>query len=570
VRRQATQRLFDSLWRDLSPTTAYFLALTLAIAFILHLYPIAFIAGHGRIFEEGDGAQHVAGWLFYASDSWHFPLLRTERLNHPEGISIVFTDSIPLAALLFKPFASWLPAQFHYLGLWHVVIFVTQALAATLLARALDLRHVLATFSATLFAMTWPALLFRSAGHTALMTHSIVLCALALYFLGRHGKWSSRTTTWWFVALCLVGLTVHPYFLAFSYPLFLASLADHAIAGEGWKRQWPRALVAIVAICIVGAVLGYFTSDTTTEGFGVFSMNLLAPFCSGELGYFHDCDYDATGGQYEGFNYLGLGVLLLLAFVIVTQWASVKALPRRYPALTVVSTLFFLYALSNVVYLGSHRILSYPLPPVVDQVTDTFRVSGRFFWVVGYLILFATLAALLKQPSWYSVGVLAIALPLQWMDIQPVKNRHKQVVSAPSRNDLPSWAQIMSGVEKIHLYPAYGCGNAAPDSVYRLFQRMAAHYGKLLDTGYISRPSVNCEANRKIFDAPFQARHLYVMTSDGLREPTTMPTGFSSALQHNECVQYEAVLLCQPGTTPDDWTGRASRVPVSAPIYPAR
>jgi hypothetical protein len=265
VRRQATQRLFDFLWRDLSPAAAGCLALTLAIAFILHIYPIAFIAGHGRIFEEGDGAQHVAGWLFYASDGWHFPLLRTERLNHPDGISIVFTDSIPLAALLFKPFASWLPAHFHYLGLWHVVIFVTQALAATLLARALDLRHVLATVSAPLLAMTWPALLFRSAGHTALMTHGIVLCALALYFLGRHGKWSSRSTTWCFMALCLVGLTVHPYFLAFSYPLFLASLADHAIAGEGWKRQWPRVIGATAAIGIVGAVVGYFTGDTTTR-----------------------------------------------------------------------------------------------------------------------------------------------------------------------------------------------------------------------------------------------------------------------------------------------------------------
>ena len=570
MRRPLFQRLLDFFWQELSPAAAYLLALTLAAAFVWHLYPVAFLAGHGRIFEEGDGAQHVSGWLFYARDTWHFPLLRTERLNHPAGTSIVFTDSIPLAALLFKPFVSWLPPQFHYLGLWHVVIFVTQALGAVFLARALGVRHLLGACSAIVFALTWPALLFRSAGHTALMTHGITLCGLALYFLGRKGQWSSGTTTRRFVALCLVGLTVHPYFLAFSYALFLAFLADQAIAGEGWKPQWPRLLASIGVIGIVGVVLGYFQSNTTTAGFGFFSMNLLAPVCSGELGYFYECAYDGTGGQYEGLNYFGLGVLLLLAFAMATQWFTVKALPRRYPGLTVLSIVFLLYALSNVIYVGSHRVLSYPLPSFVDPLTGTFRASGRFFWVVGYLALFSTIAALLTERSRYAAVLFAVALPLQWMDIQPVKNRHKQVVSAPSGDDLPSWSDIMSGVDKIHLYPAYGCSTVAPDAVYLFFQRMAAHYGKLLDTSYVARPDVNCDATRRTFDASFQARHLYVLTIEWLGAPTTIPVGFSSALENNECVQYQAVLLCQPGLTQDDWAGRASGVPIRTRLDSSR
>jgi len=98
------------------------------------------------------------------------------------------------------------------------------------------------------------------------------------------------------------------------------------------------------------------------------------------------------------------------------------------------------------------------------------------------------------------------------------------------------------------------------------FQRMAAHYGKLLDTSYVARPDVNCEANHQTFDAPFQAQHLYVMTIDWFSAPTTIPTGFSSALQNNECVQYQAVLLCQPGVTQDDWAGRALSVPIRTRI----
>ena len=87
----------------------------------------------------------------YSKDAWRFPLMHTERMNHPEGESIIFTDSIPLAALIVKPFVRWLPDGFHYLGLWHGLAFILQAVSATFLIRAFGLRSLIACFAAAFF-----------------------------------------------------------------------------------------------------------------------------------------------------------------------------------------------------------------------------------------------------------------------------------------------------------------------------------------------------------------------------------------------------------------------------------
>ncbi len=541
------------MWKDLSPALTYGLATLIAVVFVWHIYPLSSLAGHGKFFEEGDASQHVAGWLFYVRDSWHFPLLHTERLNHPDGVSVAFTDSIPLAALFFKLFARWLPPGFHYIGLWQAFAFLTQAIAAAFLIRALGARNLMAVVSAVLFAITWPPLLFRGAAHIALMTHGIILFSLAFYFLGRQGRWSANRTTIAFILINVIGLVVHPYFLAFCYALFIAFLADQAMAGEGWKKQVPRLLASVAVICAIGFVLGYFGKRTQTSGFGVFSMNAFAPFCASDLGGFYWCPFDGSGSQGEGFNYFGVGALLMLFFLIATQWDAIKGQFKRYPALTTTLALFVFYALSNRVYVGPFKLLSYALPSFLDGLTGTFRVSGRFFWVVGYMILFGMLTALLRKPSWRGLAIVAIALPLQWIDGQPLQNRLANNAARPGSNDVAPWASVASNVEKIHIYPAFGCQTTNDTEIYWFFQRVAAHYGKLLDTGYIARPNVDCAKNKQEFEAAFQDRHLYVMSVDSLQNPAALPTGFTTALQAGNCVKWNNAVLCQPHLPQDYW-----------------
>lgn len=456
------KRLSNFLWKDCEAPVAYGVAVCIALLYFFYLYPATFLTGKGAFFSEGDASQHVAGWLFYARDRWHFPLLYTDRLNFPEGASIAFTDSIPLAALVLKTIASWLPPGFQYIGVWNLVAYLTQAVAATFLIRSLGVRHLLGLAVSVVLAVTWPSLSARL-GHTSLMTHSLILFALAVYFLGRRGAWTSNTTFSAFVILSLVALLIHPYFLAFSQTVFLAYLADQAISGESWKRQFLRLCISTSIIFAAGIVLGYFGNTTIAWGYGFYSMNLTAPFCGGRI---FPCFTDATGGQCEGYNYFGAGVMLLLAFTVFTRWSLVKSLPRRYPALLVAAVFLTIYALSNNIYFGSYRLVHFDLPAAIDIVTGTFRASGRFFWVTGYLILFGLLGTVLKNHSFRTVVLLTIVLSLQWVDTGQLRNIIILSTSRPDNHNFESWRELMTGIDKINLFPAYGCGECRPEDYW--------------------------------------------------------------------------------------------------------
>ena len=139
---------------------SYLIAVAIACCFVGYLFSWAFLSGNSIAFDNGDIAQHVSGWWFYAKDSWHFPLLHTARLNHPEGVTIALTDSIPLMALIFKSlltlFPSWFPAHFHYFGWWIGLVFVAQAVSAVMLMRALGAKSLFALVISVGFAITWP------------------------------------------------------------------------------------------------------------------------------------------------------------------------------------------------------------------------------------------------------------------------------------------------------------------------------------------------------------------------------------------------------------------------------
>lgn len=552
---QASEALCSWLLRERPAWQLHGVALLLALAMLAHLYPLSFLAGQGLYFEGGDAAQHASGWQLFAQDAWRWPLLHTERLNHPQGVSIAFTDSIPLAALLLKPFADWLPRSFHYIGAWHALVYLGQALAAVFLLRVLGLRHLLATIAAVVLALCWPALLWR-VGHSSLMTHALILLALAFYLLGRRGSWSARRITLAFAALSLAALTIHPYLLAFCASFYLALLA-----GRMSDRTLPRgpllagSVAWLATLGLAAWALGYFSHGASnTAGFGQYSMNLNAPFCG--RGLLRCAVTDATGGQYEGFNHLGAGLLLLLPFALALAWRQRDRLLRRHGALLLALLALTLYALSNRVYFGADEWLSYPLPSWLDRLTGTFRASGRFFWPVGYVLLFATLALLLRQLPRLALPLLALALPLQWIDVAPLRAEVQLTASRPARNDLPPWSGVLADVHKIHLLPTFGC-QQSPPRPYWLMQRLAAHYGSLLDTGYIARPQIDCEANFRTFQAPFVPHNLYVMHVSQLLSPRTLDTRFASTAAQGGCAQWSDLVLCRSDYSAADWA-RAS------------
>jgi hypothetical protein len=129
-----------------------------------------------------------------------------------------------------------------------------------LLIRVLGAKSVLATVLVVVFVLTWPIIHVRYS-HAALMMHSIMVSALALYFLGVQKQWRSTSVATAFIILNLTALLVHPYFVPFTVGLFVAFLVDEAMQNKHWGKQAIRLFVLFVLIAALGVVMGYFWQE---------------------------------------------------------------------------------------------------------------------------------------------------------------------------------------------------------------------------------------------------------------------------------------------------------------------
>ena len=126
----------------------------IAAAHFFSIFDLAFISqGNLWRYGHGDPGQHLIGFLYFVQDEWRFPLFHTQNLGYPHGTNIIFTDSIPLLALIFKILAPIVPDGFHPFGLWIFICFLLLAHAFGSLLYHFGHRGLLAAVASALFAV---------------------------------------------------------------------------------------------------------------------------------------------------------------------------------------------------------------------------------------------------------------------------------------------------------------------------------------------------------------------------------------------------------------------------------
>ena len=155
------------------------LALFSLLAFLLIVGPRVLDFQNIAWLASGDPATHYLGWAFFRHSPWSFPIGLNPDYGMDISSSIVYSDSIPLLAFLFKPFQSFLPEPFQYLGLWALICFVLQAYFAWLLVGLItqDFWQKLLGMGFFVFA---PPMLYRLGVHAALASHFLLLAGLYL------------------------------------------------------------------------------------------------------------------------------------------------------------------------------------------------------------------------------------------------------------------------------------------------------------------------------------------------------------------------------------------------------
>jgi hypothetical protein len=426
----------------------------------------------------GDTATYYSGWEEYRHDPHlHFPLSWTERIGYPFGTSIARLDSIPLAAFLLRPLSPLLPEPFQYLGLWMVLSLVLQAYFAFSLCRRLFGADSLFALIASLFLFVSPPLVYRLCEHIALTSHWLILAAIDAYFRdpsGRPVRWLARG---WVIAA--IAAAVNPYIAAMCVIVVLGSVGRLLVERHcRWSMAAGLALATIAIVSLSGLAFGVLASTEAgaywAPGYGAFSLNLNAPF-NPVAPAFPCCTAHAPAGslvlpslplaypeQYEGYGYLGLGILALLAIHLARRPGSILWLcQRRVSPLVIAALVCTLLAISTSVTFGSHTLLDVHWPARIGRVLEGLRASGRLFWPAYYLIVVAALSlAYWTVPARYRVALISAALVVQLADLAPLHAETRGVCEARFPNLLRSsaWNDLGARFDNLIMIPAYQCG----------------------------------------------------------------------------------------------------------------
>ena len=348
-----------------------------------------------------DPAQHYLGWVFYRRSGWHLPYLGANySAIYPYRTSILYTDSIPLLAVLGKLLGGVLPARFQYLGLWGLFCYAMQGgLAQALIARVGGVRpgNTAKNWASVLGAgvlVLFPALNIRMFAHTALASNWLVLLALWLWLCAEQSEnrpTAAKLCLWWGI-LGLLCAGIHLYYLPMVGMVLVAACVQRAL-----EKRGPAAVVLPVASFCGAALAELFV-------LGAFAAN----FAGYSNGYLSGADLanlfvPGLGASWEQEIYAGLGttIAVVLALVwLLVQHKQAGTFFRRHKnvviAALVLLVLDAIAAMGNTVTFAGRTLFTVPIPQALMDFWAMFSSCARLAWLAGMLLAVAACGLVLR------------------------------------------------------------------------------------------------------------------------------------------------------------------------------
>lgn len=511
-----------------------------------------------------DAAQHYLGWAFYRNTQWTFPVGLNPDWGLENASSISYADALPLFALPFKLFSAWLPFPFQYYGIWHMLCFVAQALFAWRLFRGMSVSvwsRIMGTFLVTFS----PIMICRMSQHQSLAGQFLLIWAFGLYLLPSVGM---RWKEW--LACLVCSIAIHPYFTAMLSVFWIADAWKFTISTHSQRiRQLflPALLTALVCLGVMWqlGLIGAASAPSGLTRFGFYRFNL--------NGFFNPMREDGLlpplpvgGRDYEGYAYLGGGVLLLGFLVGVLRLLRVeRQVPPTLPPLRplIVALLFlFLLAVSSTLGVGSYDYewLSVGSIPLLE----TFRSSGRFIWPIWYAILIFLIRDIdssiwEKRRSRAALLVFwALICTVQVFDLYGLTHSIRE--NMMRENALPSfglslttdkWSELRNTYDTIRLLhnpgPSYGD--------WKKVSFIAANWKMKTNVVYLARQKHDELAEQTVKDdftlaqGAFDPKTVYIVMKHDFGALSLSP-----ALQRHTVTELDGLYLLLP-----EWAGKPHR-----------
>ena len=430
---------------------------------------------------RGESLEDHLAWIFFRESAWSFPVGLNPNYGLEISSSIVYSDSIPLFAILFKLLDPFISNPFQYFGIWLLACFLLQSFAAWVLIRLATENIIILIFSTALFIFSPPFLWRIGELQGALVGHFLILFAIYLNLR----PYQSKRIFFWCILLC-ISVLVHFYIFAMVFILWIASIADCTISQKliSLKISFCEFLTIIFFVFLCAWQAGYFaiSSGSASEwGYGQFNFNLLSIFYP--RGWSQFSLIKEFVKDFESFNYLGLGILffILSAFPIglIFMWQKNKSFRSKHFFFILTLCLCLIYAISNNIDIGNWSY-SFPIPEALMPIANILRHSNRLFWPVYYSALVFSIYCLIQinnkkivylclitifclQVYDTQAGWMPLRNKLMWPDPPedgfPLKNqfwkdvakKYKNVVKIPISHKPPQWGIFARYAAENHL-----------------------------------------------------------------------------------------------------------------------
>ncbi len=555
-------RLVETLCRPRHGALLAAVALAIGATHALAMLPPSLVLGSGPfwLFPRGtvpgsgsDMAQVLVGYTALVRAPWGWPLLWVPTLLPPAGTNIFWLDAVPLVGLAGKLLFSVTGTFVNLLGLYLFACLVLPGLAMTGTLWLAGQRGLIAAIAGAALADAMPFFLFEW-GHVALFGHFLVVAGLFLYAARRRRPAAAWVALGWPALLGAAALT-NIYLFVMTGGFWAAALLQCGLD----RRLPPRRLLAEAAagMVFVAALLlatGILSSDlgaAGSGGYGVFSMNLASPFVPQLSGAIPPLAGYWIGMRVQVFSYLGLGGLLVLLGGAVAAFPVARAAARGHGALLGLCGLWYLFALSHRVMLGSHVLLELPLPDALVHALGAFRAAGRFFWPIGYAAVAAGILLMLRRfRARAAVALLLLAAVLQLVDAGPERAAIAASAAgpAPPALDRQRAAALVAQASGVLVFPSFGCEPAELGADGRLtaasqrrtqaimeIQLLAARANLPINSVDNARVAPDCAAQRVLRGQPRLPGRVYFYVT-----PNPPPAGEDAG----ECGMLDWVRYC--------------------------
>ena len=481
-----------------------------------------------------DRFQHYLGWVAFRHSDWFFPPGMHNGVTYPLLESIVYSDSIPILAIPFKAISSILPQNFHYFGWFGLLMYVLQGGFGGLIVKKIS-GYTWFSIICSLFFTLSISVFYRMFSHTALAAHFLLLASIYLCITKDNNRSTLRSCVLWSI---LIGITtgIHIYLLVMIFGIMCIYVLDNLFEHKKIIKTIIEIVVPTFVILVVMFFIGIFhsTAQGSAGGLGGPSTNLnqlFNPFAVySEIGapysdysrfirafpLIPDDGWFLSSRQSEGNAYLGLGMIILMfiaASIFIEDFKDYKEKlsdkkTLRRVILTVLTFIaFYIFALSPVVTFNDRVLFDYRsiLPGKVIILWDTFRATGRFVWVSGYIIMITAIWVVAKKFKKHTLIIIAIMLIfIQYQDQSGYYYakgeffRNEQVYVTDLQSDI--WGIIASDYEHL-MYVGYTVNRNS-------ILKFAVHNGLTVNDTYLARKDIGAIEAVKI--------HTWEQINDGI------------------------------------------------------